>query len=200
MIHVNNTLTLKKSKTKQSIIATLFSYFISFLIFGAIILLIARPAKYTSSITRGFMLFANAVFPGLFPFLVLTKLLSAFNIIDKIATKFSRITKKIFKVSGIASFVFILSALCGYPMGAKMSQDLLNSNKITKEEAPYIFLLSSVSGPMFIVGAVGSGMLNSPACGLIIYASHIVAGIICSIIFCNNKKRIKNLKNNHQPP
>ena len=194
MIHINNTLTLKKSKTKQSTIKILLSYFLSFIVFGLIILLVANPAKYTKSITSGFLLFANAVFPGLFPFLVLTKLLSSFNIIDKIASYFSKITKKVFKISGIASFVFILSALCGYPMGAKMTADLHQSNKISDEEAPYIFMLSSVSGPMFIIGAIGSAMLNNAKAGLIIYIAHIVSALICAYIFCNNKKRKLVLK------
>lgn len=198
MMHFYNTLTIKKSKTNKQIIKTIFSYFISLTIFCCIALLIANPKKYTLSITNGFLLFANAVFPGLFPFLILTKMLTSFNAIDKIAEKFSRLTTRVFKISGIASFVFLISALCGYPMGAKTTEDLLTANKISKEEAPYIFMLSSVSGPMFIIGAIGSGMLASVRAGIIIYIAHIVAAILCSTIFCNNKKRktiLKNVKN-----
>ena len=198
MMHFNNTLTIKKSKTNKQVINIIFSYFFSFIIFACIILLVSNPQKYTSSITSGFLLFANAVFPGLFPFLVLTKILSSLGAIDKIANKLSKLTSRFFKVSGIASYVFLISSLCGYPMGAKTTEDLLSSGKITNEEAPYIFMLSSVSGPMFIIGAIGSGMLKNTKAGLIVYMAHIIAGLICGFIFCNNKKRkniLKNVKN-----
>ncbi|MBQ7579072.1 MAG: hypothetical protein IJT25_00875 [Clostridia bacterium] len=195
MTYYNNTLTFKKSKTKHEFIKILLTYIFSFIVFGAIILLITNPTKYTLSITSGFLLFANCVFPGLFPFLILTKLLTSLNVIDKLSLKLSKITQKLFKVSGVASFVFIISCLCGYPMGARVTEDLLNGKKINNEEAPYIFLLSSVSGPMFIIGAIGSGMLKNHIAGVLIYFAHIISAIICALIFCNNRKRRKQLLN-----
>ena len=62
---------------------------------------------------------------------------------------------------GPGAFPFIMSVLSGYPMGAKVVGDLKRSGEITLREAKRLMSFCSTSGPAFMAGAVGAGMLGS---------------------------------------
>jgi hypothetical protein len=55
-------------------------------------------------------------------------------------------------------------------------------------------LFCTTSGPIFVIGAVGAGMLHSFKIGLIIYLSHIISSVILGII----AKFIFKTKNHNQ--
>ncbi|MCR5553388.1 MAG: hypothetical protein K6F08_01405 [bacterium] len=152
------------------------------------ILILTNPKKFSASTIDGFLLFANCVFPGLFPFLILTKMLTDLNCVKKFSHTFKKPMEKLFKVNGITSYVFLMGAMCGYPMGAKLIADMFSANIYSKEEAKRAISFCSVSGPIFIIGAVGANMLGSITAGLIIYISHIISSLICGLIFCNLNK------------
>ena len=63
--------------------------------------------------------------------------------------------------------------LSGYPLGAKLTCDLYNENKISKSEAQRILCFSNNSGPIFIIGTIGTQMLNNSALGYKLLAIHI---------------------------
>ncbi|MBO4569728.1 MAG: hypothetical protein J5689_00725 [Clostridia bacterium] len=152
------------------------------------ILILTNPKKFSASTIDGFLLFANCVFPGLFPFLILTKMLTDLNCVKKFSHTFKKPMEKLFKVNGITSYVFLMAAMCGYPMGAKLIADIFDSNIYSEEEAKRAITFCSVSGPIFTIGAVGANMLGSLTAGLIIYISHIASSLICGLIFCNINK------------
>ena len=184
----NNTLIFSKSKTKNKPKFDFLSLFLSFVIFSVMILILTNPKKFSASTINGFLLFANCVFPGLFPFLILTKMLTDLKSVKTISKALNKPMEKLFKVNGITSYVFMMSAMCGYPMGAKLIADLFDSNVYSSEEAKRAISFCSVSGPIFTIGAVGANMLGSLTAGLIIYVSHIASSLVCGLIFCNLSK------------
>ncbi len=75
----------------------------------------------------------------------------------------------------------MISFLSGYPVGAKTVLDLYENGAIGKEEVFRVACLSSTTGPMFLVGAVGVRMFQSAAVGWIMFCSHLLA--VCSVGF-----------------
>jgi sporulation integral membrane protein YlbJ len=75
-----------------------------------------------------------------------------------------------------------MSIFSGYPSGAKITSELIASHKITSREGQKILTFSSTSGPLFIIGAVGAGMLKSTEVGYIIFICHILGAIINGIL------------------
>ena len=65
----------------------------------------------------------------------------------------------------------------------------------SKEEAKKCVTFTSNSGPMFIIGSVGVGMLNNRVCGYIILLSHIIGSVINGLIYRNIKITENNTKN-----
>lgn len=184
-----NNLTFKKSPIKAGKLQKILPVFISIIVFSIIAILVSNPAKYNKSVISGFMLFANCVFPGLFPFLILTKILTELGAIKSLSRRFSKTTQKLFNVSGEASFIFLMSALCGYPMGARLTADMVKSKALTENDAIKVLSFCSVSGPIFAIGTIGVAMFKSFKVGAIIFISHLVSSLLCGLIFCRNKKQ-----------
>lgn len=154
------------------------------IILGAIVI---NPEVYITSCLNGIMVWATVVLPALLPFIFFTKTLTELGVADILASKF-KLFPKIFKVPSLAIYVFILSILSGYPVGAKIVADLYESGAISKEEAYKITTFTSNSGPMFILGSVGIGMLTSRKLGIIILISHILGALINGLIYRNHKE------------
>lgn len=164
--------------------------------------LIASPEKYIMTTFNGVLVWATIILPALFPFMIFTKILTSTGYIEHFSKGFSAITKKLYKVPGISSYVFFISIISGYPLGAKITADLYDEGLITREEAHRICAFTSNSGPMFIIGSVGVGMLLSATAGYIILISHILSAILNGLIYRNyNAKPInENLKTKFKTP
>ena len=91
--------------------------------------------------------------------------------------------RPVFNVSGAGALAVILGIISGYPIGASSSAELYRKGLVSKNEAERLLAFTNNSGPLFILGALGCGMLGSPEKGLIIYLSHIIAAILTGIIF-----------------
>lgn len=141
------------------------------------------PPTYIAAASAGLKVFCVAVLPALFPFIFLSRLLTDMGAVTRFSRLLSPVTGKIFRTGGISSYIFIVSILSGYPVGAKLVCDCKENGYITGGEALRTSSFCSTSGPMFILGTVGAGMLRSPAAGAVIYISHLIAALINGIIY-----------------
>ncbi len=153
--------------------------------------MIINPAIYAKSCLNAISVWGMKVLPLMFPFFVLTRLISTLhtpkdNFMDKFFNKFYN--------SPCGSFAtFFLSSLCGYPMGAKLISQKVENNQITSSQAKGMLAFCSVSGPMFIIGTVGVSMFYSFKAGVIILISNIIASLINGLFY-----KDKTLNNNKQ--
>ncbi|MBR1737340.1 MAG: hypothetical protein IJ736_10055 [Firmicutes bacterium] len=93
------------------------------------------------------------------------------------------VTKKIFHIGGSGSFALVSGLFSGYPIGAKVTCDLYLSDLITKADAMRLLSFSNNSGPLFVLGAVASGMLNNTPVGFFLLFIHYISAFINGIIF-----------------
>ncbi len=162
-----------------------YNIFLSIFVLYIIINTIIFPSLYIKQTLNGISAWAFNVLPSVLPFLFFTKVLSSTGALDKISKIFKTPCKKLFNTSPLSSAVFMTSIVSGYPVGAKMTADLYEQGKITKNDAFKMCSFCSTSGPMFIIGAVGASMLKNPVYGYIIFISHIVGAILNGILFRN---------------
>lgn len=169
-----------------------YNLFLSIFVLFIIINMIISPALYIQQTLNGISAWAFNVLPSVLPFMFFTKVLTSLGILEKATKIFGHTTQKLFKTPPISSFVFLTSAVSGYPVGSKMTADLYQSGKITKAEAFKMCSFCSTSGPMFIVGAVGVGMLKNSIYGYIILASHLLGALLNGILYRNIKTHSDN--------
>lgn len=149
---------------------------------AAIILFLTFPAHYAESVKNGISLWAVSVLPATLPFLFLTAVFTNLGIFRKISGAIARPAGKLFRVSGEGGCAALLSAISGYPVGARTVLDLAQAGRISEEEKFRVACLSTTTGPAFLVGAVGCGMFRSAAIGWILYISHL-AGVYAVCFF-----------------
>ena len=155
----------------------------SIIVFFVMLLIISNPALFSSATISGLKLFFGSVLPGLLPFMFLTKLLTELGTVFKISKRFSNVSQKLFGTPGVSFYCFFMSILSGYPIGAKIISDLYSKDLITENDAKRMSIFCTTSGPIFVIGAVGVGMLKSYKLGLILYISHILSSIILGLVY-----------------
>ena len=131
----------------------------------------------------GLKLFLYNVFPSLFPFFILTRILTNLGVGETISKVIRKPISKLFGTSAIGGYVFALSILSGYPVGAKMVSEYVKNGKITLEEAKKIISFTSTSGPLFIIGTVGAQMIGDVRAGYVILASHVMGAFLNGLLY-----------------
>lgn len=147
------------------------------------LIMLVFPETVFLGAQSGLLLWFQIVLPTLLPFLILSSLLLHTPAIDFLVHTTSPLFCRIFQVSRYGSFAVLCGFLCGYPMGGKVTSDLLESRKITSSEARYLLSFCNNTSPMFIISYVMHQNLN--AAHLIIPALCILflSPVICSFIF-----------------
>ena len=173
----------KLNLKKLNVIPFIFSLFVFFII----IVIIIDPKVYMASSINGFMAFATKVFPSLFIFFFLTKIIIELNVLDGISNILSPITKKLFNSPGDGAYVFLIGLICGYPVSAKITSDLFLSGKISSTDATNIATYTSTSGPMFVIGSVGVAMFNNFYLGALILLCHALGAVLTGLFMCRKQ-------------
>lgn len=157
-------------------------------IFVIMISLIVNPSRYMDSVSKGLMIFIVSVLPSLFPFFFFTKLLTALGIAGNISYYMQKPVNKLYNTAGIGGYVLIMSMMSGYPVGAKLISDLYEMNAIDTAEAKKISAFSSSSGPLFILGTIGSSIIGNYQVGLVILISHYLSSFFNGFIYRGKKQ------------
>lgn len=117
-------------------------------------LLLLFPQFSVKGASDGLLLWFQVVLPALAPFMICTQLIAAAGGSRLLMKPFSPVFRGIFGLSEEGSYVLLCGLLCGYPLGAKLCADFLQSGKITRAEANYLFSICSHPSPMFLIGYV----------------------------------------------
>lgn len=145
----------------------------------------------SENVKNSAMLCVSVIVPSLFPFFIISEFLIYFapNRYGKV-TEF--IYQKLFKFSKNTIPIFIIGLISGYPVGASAVLSSYQSGMISKNDAEELICFTNNSGPLFVICAVGSGMLGSIKIGLILYAIHISSAIFTGTIIGRTRKFIGN--------
>ena len=145
--------------------------------------LIVDPVRYTQSIKNGLDLFVVAVLPSMLPFFFLSGLLTATGLARVIASKWGKFVVKLYGAPPVGLYVMLMSCLSGYPVGAKLTAELYENGLLSETGAKRILPFTSATGPMFVIGAVGAGLLGDVNAGLCIAASHYLATVLNGLLY-----------------
>lgn len=152
------------------------------------LLLIVRPDYFLNSAARGLLLFASSVLPAIFPFFFCSSLLTAMGAANSLSRLGARPVGVLFNSPPAGAYVLALSMLSGYPIGAATLSDLFRRGIVDAEEVKRIASFTSTSGPIFILGTVGSAVFGDPTAGAVILAAHYLAALTTGLVFRGRRK------------
>ena len=148
-----------------------------------IFFILLYPSNCLESARRGTDLWLTVVLPSLLPFMVASFILLETGIVRLISFFFTPITRFLFYTPGESAYVFFAAAFSGYPIGAKLASELYARNQITETDAQAIIRFTSVTGPVFLTGAVSTGMLGLPESGVYLVATHYLSAVLTGVVF-----------------
>ena len=146
--------------------------------------LLARSGQAAQAVRTGLALCAESVVPSLFPFFVVTALAVRLDAASALQKAAQPLMGPLFRLRGICALPLLAGALGGYPTGAKAAADLFREGAVTAEEAETLLGFCNNCGPAFILGFVGSTVLQSSRAGLALYLIHILSALAAGAILC----------------
>ena len=169
--------------TKKARKALPFSLIICFFI----CCLVINPQRYIQSIYSGMLLFVKNVAPALFPFFFFTKLLTGLGGASAMGKALKKPVAKLYNAPKESGYILIMSLISGYPIGAKLIRDFYDNGNFTIANCKKVASFTSTSGPLFVVGTVGTLMLSSPKAGYVLFLCHALGALINGLIYRGRK-------------
>lgn len=159
----------------------------SLIILSLLLFLFLFPIESVTAAKGGLLLWFNVIIPNLLPFIILSNLIIALNAASYITFLFAPILKLLFGLSKDGSYAVITGFLCGYPMGAKVTADLVTNKKISHAEGTYLLGFCNNVSPVFIINYIvnetfQSSTLLKPVF-IILYSSPIICAFITRILY-----------------
>ena len=145
--------------------------------------MIAFPSQTLLGATNGLLLWFQIIIPTLLPTLIISNVLILSNAIPYITIYIGPVFQKLFSLSPNGSFAALSGFLCGYPVGAKVTADLVKNKQISLKEGNYLLSFCNNTSPNFISSYIisqqfGATSLLIPSLGIL-----YVANYICSLLF-----------------
>lgn len=164
---------MKKTYKSILILVTLITLLILYLINSNIIV---------NAIIDYSILFLTKLFPVSLLFFIFSTLLIDYGLIELI--------QYYLKINTSSLYVLLISAISGFPSGAKYTKELLKKNLIDENTANKIIMFSHFPNPLFILGSVYLVLKDKEICLKLLLA--IIISNIIIYIFSKDKKSTKN--------
>lgn len=145
--------------------------------------MLVKPNETFSGASEGLLLWFQIVLPTLFPFMIITNLLVRTNTMFYFSKWLSPVLSPLFSVSPNGTFAILTGFLCGYPMGAKVTADLVRNGKISKNEGAYLLSFCNNTSPMFIMNYVVLKSLKQEKLLIPSLLILFLTPILCSFFF-----------------
>ena len=161
---------------------------------GIIFLAILSSPLSAEYIKSGISLCINTVIPAVFPFMIISSLITVSGSAVDIGSFFKKPLEFLFGVDSAGACAISLGFLCGYPTGALTAVKLFDRGELSKSELEYLLTFMNIPSAPFVISGVGASMLLSKELGIAIYASVLLSAIIVGIIlrpFNSQKNKIK---------
>lgn len=146
-------------------------------------LILFNPQSTIIYAKSGLSLCIDVLIPSLFPFFVCSGLLIYSGFAGAVSGLFKPVMRPLFNVNGAGASAFLLGIISGYPLGASCACNLYDSGYLSKPECERLLAFCNNSGPLFILGSVGTAIFHSPKAGIILYTAHITAALLVGLIF-----------------
>lgn len=121
---------------------------------GFCILLFTHPVLAAEGCTAGLTLWYQAVLPSLLPFMIASGLLIHTGLFRCLNSFYAPLFQRLFRISEEGCYAVLMGFLCGFPMGAKTTADLVRSGQLSKEEGTYLLGFCNNVSPAFFLNYV----------------------------------------------
>lgn len=152
------------------------------LIFLFFMMLLCSSLTFNGAL-KGLNLWLFTVLPSLLPYMIISSFMTENGTFKYLSRFLSPVTKHIFRLSENCGYVILLGFLCGYPIGSKLSADLVKKKQISVREGQILISFCNNVSPAFIVTYLINNIISLPAYRHILMAVMIAVPLLCGIFF-----------------
>lgn len=141
-----------------------------FIIFGAVVFTVAMvcfPQVTEAGSKSAIIIWANSIVPVLLPFFIFSDFIKRTGNLEKLPVRI---------------YPFLVAFLSGYPMGAKVTADLVQERSLPAETGRHILSYSLVTGPAFLMGTIG-GFLGNVEAAAVVAAAHYFGAMLNGLLW-----------------
>lgn len=153
-------------------------YIIAAVSAAAAAFLLLSPEEASSAVRGAVANCLEVIIPSLFAFTVLSVFLTASGLYRIVLRPLTFPLSKLLRTDEEICGIFLLSNIGGYPVGAKLVSEMLNSGRISRDTAARMMCFCYGSGPSFIIGIAGVKVFGSAAAGLALYAACFLGSLV----------------------
>lgn len=168
---------------------------------GVITVFFIAPEVVIKGISNGLTLCAVAVIPPIFPFMILSDFIIRSGLSDCADRFLSPVTRFLFRLPGCTGCAVFMSMVGGYPVGMKMTAQLVECGDISEKQGRRMALFCVNAGPAFVIGTVGAVFYSDKKVGIILYLSMILSSFVMGVALrfidsqdLPQKKKTQNLE------
>ncbi len=161
-------------------------------LFLTTIIALCRIDIVTAAMKEALSVCAGAIVPSIFPFLLFTELLLSSRIGKHLLEVLGHPFSFLFRLPRAAGAAYLIGILFGFPLGVRALAEYYSVGMISKKEAERALLISNNTGPAFLVGGVGIGLLGSARLGAALYLLEIAVTLFFGILLGAFAKKGKN--------
>lgn len=144
-----------------------------------LIFLIFESNAVQDGIREGMELLIYSVIPALFPFILVTSVIS--STITSRQIPGLKVLGKLCRIPHGAEPVFLLGLIAGYPIGAKTIADMYASGQLNRSAANRLIGFCNNAGPAFIFGVL-SQLFTKTSTPFFLWGIHILSAVIVGMI------------------
>ena len=148
------------------------------IVIGFLLYILIFPQESVNAAALGLNLWYEKMLPTLLPFSILSYILIHSGILDRFTMVLHRGLKHLFPVSSAGIYPLAAGLLFGFPMGSKITSELVLAGKMTREEGQRLFCVCNNISPMFISSFILNDCLGRPdlrtASYLILYGPPLI--------------------------
>ena len=146
-----------------------------------IVLSICFRQDVAQAVSTGLEQCIHCVIPALFPFFILSNLLTGSTFPELLARRCGAWTARLHLPSAGAA-AMVLCFLGGYPIGSAAAVQLYLDGAVTKQDADRLLAACNNTGPAIFFGLAGGLLFPDPIVTLSLYLIHILSAFISTLV------------------
>jgi hypothetical protein len=162
-------------KKIEIIIAGIFAIF-----YGTLMIIFAKDAA--EAVKNSVNICLTVIIPSLFSFMVLSSFIIKTGLYKVFSKPFAGISRRVLHIPPELFSVFLLSAVAGYPVGAKVLSDLHKNGAADSDTCASMQCFCYMGGPAYFCGIVSVTLFGNIKFGLLIFAVTLITNFTVAVL------------------
>lgn len=155
--------------------------FFPLILISLFFLMLFQSAATFRGALNGLNLWLFTIIPSLLPYMIISSYMTESGSFQYLSRFLSPVTKHLFHLSDSCGYVILLGFLCGYPIGSKLSADLVKKGEIPAREGQILLAFCNNVSPAFLITYLADQIICLPALRTLLISIMILVPLLFGI-------------------